>query len=75
MVEPRLPQLNVDITPEVKKKLGELGTDLGARKREIVGVLIKQASAKKISALALQRYRSELAQASRGLGGSDATEV
>jgi len=61
MADPtRMPQLNAEVTEGVKKKLAQLERQLAAervRDREIVAVLIEQATAKTFSVDALKAYR------------------
>lgn len=71
--QPRLPQLNVEVTEAVKRKLGQIEADLAdekASKHEIVAVLIQAASAAKVPPSALKRYRAEVREARRDLGSS-----
>jgi hypothetical protein len=60
---PTLGKITVEATEGVREKLRELERELGddkARNYEIVGVLIKRASAKTVTASALKTYRAEL---------------
>ena len=60
---PRLKQITAEATEEVRRKLAQLETELAddkARGYEIVGVLIKRASAKEITSTALKQYRADL---------------
>jgi hypothetical protein len=64
----RLPQLNVEVTPQVKAKLKRLEDQLvayDADKHEIVGVLIERAKASALTPAELGRYRVKLARERR----------
>jgi hypothetical protein len=68
MTAANTPQVIAEATPEVKAKLRQLEADLAylkAREYEIVGVLIKRASAQSVPAADLFTYRNELAEARR----------
>jgi hypothetical protein len=61
---PRIGQITAESTQAVKDKLAQLEQELAAdkaRNYEIVGVLIKQATASRITTKALHAYRNELA--------------
>jgi hypothetical protein len=73
MADGRLPQINAEATPAVKAKLARLETQLSsekARHYEIVGVLIKRATAKSIPGADIKKYREELKKARAKMGKS-----
>ncbi len=75
---PRLGQVTAEVTPEVKQKLEDLETQLAdykARGYEIVGLLIKRASAKSVPPSALLKYRKELRDARAAQAAADAEQA
>ncbi len=66
MADPRrMPQVNAEVTAAVEKKLDKLERELkaaGAHKREIVALLIQQATAADIALDRLMTYRTQFAK-------------
>ena len=79
MADPsRMPQVNVDVTEAVGKKLAQLERQLSAEnahKREIVAVLIEKAKASDIPGPALRKYRTKfLAERNRRAKAQDSVD-
>jgi hypothetical protein len=76
VADARLPQVNMEVSPEVARKLDKLETELRVMKiakHEIVGVLILKATSNSISPKLLAQYRQQRESAAAKLRKPQAT--